>query len=186
MGLVNHLKQLWRKPQKTEVHKRLIQWRREPVCQRIERPTRLDRARALGYRAKPGIFIVRVRNSRGGHTRPWRTKGRRSKAQTRNLTLRKNYRLIAEERAEKAFVNCEVLNSYPVARDGKYIWHEVIMVDRKHPSVVSDHRTKWISGQRGRASRGITSAGKKVRGLHHKGKGTEKARPSRRSNSRRQ
>lgn len=186
MGLVNYLRQVWRKPVKTVSHNRLIEWRRDTACKRIEKPTRLDRARALGYRAKPGIFIVRIRTKRGGHTRPWRTKGRRSKAQTRRLTLRKNYRLIAEERASSRYVNCEVLNSYPVARDGKFIWHEVIMVDRKHPSVVSDSRTKWISKQRGRAHRGLTSAGKKVRGLHHKGKGAEKARPSRRAHNRRQ
>jgi large subunit ribosomal protein L15e len=29
---------------------RLIQWRREPAIIRIERPTRLDRARRLGYK----------------------------------------------------------------------------------------------------------------------------------------
>jgi large subunit ribosomal protein L15e len=189
MGVIAKLKTLWRKPtaeSKAAQRERLLLWRREQVCVRIKNPTRLDRARALGYIAKQGIILVRIRLLRGGHSRPKRVKGRRSKAMTRRLTLRKGYRQIAEERAGKNYVNCEVLNSYYVTKDGKHIWYEVILVDREHPVVKADSRVSWISNKRGRAQRGLTSAGRKTRGLRHKGKGVEKARPSRRAHDRRQ
>jgi len=164
----------------------MIKWRREPVTTRIERPTRLDRARALGYRAKQGIFIVRQRVSRGSHRRPDWSGGRHSHNMGARLNLRKNYQLIAEERAGESYLNCEVLNSYYVAEDGKNYWYEVILVDKEHPSVLADNRTSWISTQHGRAYRGLTSAGKKVRGLRYKGLGSEKTRPSRGAYLRRQ
>ena len=81
-------------------------------------------------------------------------------------------RLIAEERAARKFPNLEVLNSYWIWEDGRFKWFEVIMVD---PVLLPDHP---IVGQTGRAFRGLTSAGKEVRGLHHRGLGAEKARPS--------
>lgn len=188
MGLYKYLSNNWREnimPAELK-RERLIQWRREPVTLRIERPTRLDRARALGYSAKLGIFVVRQRVSRGSHRRPDWSGGRHSSNMGARLNLRKNYRLIAEERTAKVYPNCEVLNSYYVVEDGKHYWYEVIMLDRAHPSVLADKRTSWIAGEHGRAFRGLTSAGKKVRGLRHKGMGAEKARPSRRAHSRRQ
>lgn len=186
MGVYQRFALLWKKPKNLgELWKeRLIAWRREPVTVRLERPTRIDRARALGYKAKPGIIVVRQRVLRGGHTRPQIRKGRRSKAQTRRLTLHKNYKQIAEERASRKFSNCEVLNSYYVGEDGKNYWYEIILVDRTHPQTVSSG-LRWVGRAKGRAHRGLTSAGKKTRGLHKKGKGVEKARPSRRSQGRR-
>ncbi|HFC49221.1 MAG TPA: 50S ribosomal protein L15e, partial [Thermofilum sp.] len=38
---------------------RLIQWRRQPTIMRVEKPTRINRARAFGYKAKPGYVVVR-------------------------------------------------------------------------------------------------------------------------------
>lgn len=188
MGIFKYLQQSWRKNGMDSGLKRnrLIAWRREPSTHRIEQPTRPARARSLGYRAKPGIIVVRQRLLRTAHKRPRINKGRRTKRQGSKITLRKNYQQIAEERASKAYVNCEVLNSYYVAEDGKYYWFEVILADRAHPQVKADKRSSHVSRQRGRAHRGITSAGRKTRGLRHKGSGTAKARPSRRAHSRRQ
>ncbi|MEM4224895.1 MAG: 50S ribosomal protein L15e, partial [Desulfurococcaceae archaeon] len=45
---------------------KLIKWRREPSVVRIDKPSRLDRARALGYKAKVGFIVVRVRVRKGG------------------------------------------------------------------------------------------------------------------------
>jgi len=43
----------WKSPKKSYVgglrRERLIEWRREPAVIRLKRPTRLDRARSLGY-----------------------------------------------------------------------------------------------------------------------------------------
>ncbi len=162
-------KQIWRE--------RLIKWRREPSTIRIEHPTKLDRARSLGYKAKKGFIVVRQRVPGGGHRR-YGLGGRRSKASRHNLVLNKSYKQIAEERANNKYVNCEVLNSYEVAKDGKHYWFEVILIDRDSPSILADKNIAWISNVRGRVYRGLTSAGKSTRGLLHKGIGAEGLRPS--------
>ncbi|MBU1975205.1 MAG: 50S ribosomal protein L15e [Nanoarchaeota archaeon] len=182
MGYLKYVRDLWKKPKENLGdlwQERLILWRREPSTVRIPRPTRIDRARSLGYVAKDGFVIVRQRLKRGGKQRPNIQKGRRSKHSTQRLTLKISYQRIAEERANKKYPNCEVLNSYWVAEDGIYAWYEVILVDRDHPAILSDPRLGWIKGQRNRVGRGLTSSGKKARGLRNKGKGAEKARPSR-------
>ena len=78
--------------------------------------------------------------------------------------------------------NLEILNSYWVAEDGRYKWYEVILVDPNHPVILSDSKINWICNRahKGRVHRGLTSAGKKSRGLMNKGKGAEKLRPSKR------
>jgi large subunit ribosomal protein L15e len=64
----------------------------------------------------------------------------------------------------------EVLNSYWVGADGKYKYYEIIMVDPNHPEIKNDASLNWVARQKGRAFRGLTAAGKKSRGLRHKGK----------------
>ena len=186
MGLAKYLRAAYKQPKKNLkelYHTRLIQFRRDPATLRLEFPTRIDRARALGYKSKQGVFVVRQRVKRGGHVRKKRS-GKKSSRQTTKLILHKNYRQIAEERANRKFVNCEVLNSYWVARDGQHYWFEVIMVDPHSPQVSADKSLSWVKAQRGRAHRGLTSAGRKARGLRWKGKGAEKVRPGRRANKR--
>lgn len=188
MGIYKYLKNAWQNNKdESSLQKLYVEWRRQPTTHRVEYPFRLDRARALGYIAKPGIFVVRQRVSSGGHKRPDWSGGRHSSNMGVRLNLRKNYKLIAEERAARKFKNCEVLNSYFVGHDSKNYWFEVIMADRTNPSVLSDKRTSWLSNgaQQGRVFRGLTSSGRKVRGLRNKGMGAEKARPSRRSHFRR-
>ncbi len=87
----------------------------------------------------------------------------------------KNMRLIAEERAGRRFPNLEVLNSYWVWEDGRFKWYEVIMVD---PMILPDHP---VAFQTRRVFRGLTSAGKQARGLHNRGLGAEKVRPSKKA-----
>jgi len=188
MSLYKYIRKAWKRPKETlsELWKsRLIQWRREPVTLRIDRPTRLDRARSLGYKAKPGFLIVRQRVLRGGHERAHDMRGRRSKHSSYRVDLDKSYQRLCEERANRKYVNCEVLNSYWVAKDGKYYWYEVILVDRTHPSILADNNINWISLKQGRVYRGLTSSGKKGRGLRNKGKGAEKLRPSKTANLKR-
>ena len=166
---------------------RLITWRQEGAVTRIERPTRLDRARGLGYKAKPGYIVVRARVRRGGRRKPWPRAGRRSKRMTTHKTPSKNLQLIAEERAARRFSNLEVLGSYWVGEDGRYKWFEVLFVDPHHPQIKNDMRINWItaSQHRHRVYRGLTSAGKRVRGLRGRGTGHEHFRPSLRARRRR-
>ncbi len=166
---------------------RLIKWRKEDNYSTIEHPTRLDRARALGYKAKQGVTLVRVRVRRGGLRKRRIAKGRRAKRKgILRITMKKNTQRIAEERVGKRYPNMEVLNSYPVGQDGMHRWFEVILVDPYNPSVQSDRHLNWLSNQvhSSRAFRGLTSAGKRGRGLRWKGKGVEKVRPSVRANDR--
>lgn len=148
---------------------------------RIERPTRIDRARSLGYKAKQGIVVVRVNVRRGGlgHIRP--NRGRRTQKMGKNkVSGGMSIQRIAEARADRKYPNLEVLNSYWVGEDGKHKWFEVILVDPHHPVIKSDKNLNWICDPaiRGRATRGKTSAGRKGRGMATRGKGTEKTRPS--------
>jgi large subunit ribosomal protein L15e len=100
------------------------------------------------------------------------------------ITTGKSLKRMAEERAAKRYPNMEVLNSYWVGEDGKNVWYEIILVDKHHPSIIADKDLNWICGSahKNRVFRGKTSAGRKGRGLHWKGKGAEKARPSVRAN----
>ena len=190
MGLYKYIREVWKKPKSSLGSlwtERLIKWRREESTTRIEKPTRLDRARSLGYRAKPGIIMIRQRVLRGGHKRPTIRAGRRSRNFGQRMDLDKSYQRVAEERASAKFTNCTVLNSYWVAKDGKYYWYEIILVDRTHPAIVSDKTLSWITEKqhKSRAFRGLTSTGRKNRGLRHKGKGAEHLRPSKTANFKR-
>ena len=179
MGMYKYIRELWKSPKKNlgEIQRqRLILWRRQPTTMRIEHPTRIDRARSLGYKAKQGFIIVRQRVRRGGKMRPDIKGGRRPKASRQKKILDKNYQQIAEERAARSFTNCEVLNSYYSGEDGKNYWYEIIMIDRHHPNIMNDINLRNIAAQKGRVFRGLTSAGKKSRGLRNKGFGAEKAR----------
>tara|TARA_A100001037_G_C15131903_1_gene629116 strand:+ start:605 stop:1111 length:507 start_codon:yes stop_codon:yes gene_type:complete len=159
----------------------MSQWRREPVFQRIAKPTRIDAARRVGYKAKQGVTVIRTRIRRGGLRKSKiNAKRKPSKMGMRKITMAKSTQRLAEERVGKKYPNMEVLNSYWVGQDGKNKFFEVILVDPHHPSIKSDKHLGWITGSshRGRAHRGKTSAGKRGRGLHNKGKGAEKLRPS--------
>ena len=62
--MYSYIQKLWKKPTQNmgaEYKQKLIDWRHEPAISRVARPTRVDRARRLGYRAKQGIIVVRAR-----------------------------------------------------------------------------------------------------------------------------
>ena len=167
---------------------RLIEFRKEKsAVVRIEKPTNIARAHKLGYKAKKGFIIVRARIRKGSglHRRP--VSGRRPKRMGVNkLTRRLNIQAMAEQRASRKYPNCEVLNSYYIGDDGQSHYFEIILVDTHAPEIASDKEINWICEKqhKGRAFRGLTSRGKKSRGLRWKGKGAENARPSLRANKR--
>jgi len=166
---------------------RMISWRRGASTQRVDYPTRLDRARALGYKAKEGYIVVRSRVRRGGRNRPKIMGGRRPRRMAYSkLTVKKSIQWMAEERAADKYPNMEVLNSYYVGEDGLYKYYEIIMVDRAAPEVYGKKQISWISEPQntGRVYRGLTSAGFKGRGLRTGRTGSNKSRPSIRSNGR--
>ncbi len=162
-----------------------IEYRKGRSVQRVERPTKIHRARTLGYKAKQGFIVVRARIRKGGmhKVRPKMGRKPRSLGVTK-YTTGKNLQWIAEERANRKYPNMEVLNSYKLFADGKHHYYEVILVDPHHPVIKSDPKINWIldSSHKKRVTRGLTSAGRRSRGLHKKGWGSEKTRPSVRAN----
>ena len=178
-GMYHYLRQAWKKPDPKMLRELMIKWRAENAVNKIEKPTRLDRARALGYKAKKGFVVARVRVKRGGRQRIRTNKGRKSSKHTIRKTLMMNYRWVAEQRAQKQFVNLEVLNSYNLGKDGQHYFYEVILVDYSRPEIKNDPVINWICKKTNqhRVHRGLTSAAKKSRGLRNKSP-TNKARPS--------
>lgn len=146
-----YLRQAWRKPDESFVdglmRERAIRWRRQPSIVRIDKPTRIDRARRLGYKDKKGFVVVRVRVRRGGRRKIRPRMGRSQKHMgVAKYTPAKSLQLIAEERAARRYPNLEVLNSYWVWEDGTSKWFEVILVDPHHYIIKSDKILNWISG----------------------------------------
>ncbi len=185
MGMYSYHAVAWNRPSESYVQpllrQRLPVWGKGESVVRVERPLRLDRAHALGYKAKQGIIVVRSRVRKGGRRKQRLDTGRKpGKLGVAKITSKKSIQVIAEERAARRYPNMEVLNSYWVGEDGKYKYYEVILYDPAHPSVRNDKDLKRLTEKqhRGRAHRGLTSAGKHSRGLRRKGKGAEKVRPS--------
>ncbi len=73
MGAYKYLEELWRKKQsdlfRFLLRVRCWQYRQLTPIHRAPHPTRPDKARRLGYKAKQGYVIYRVRVRRGGRKR---------------------------------------------------------------------------------------------------------------------
>jgi len=165
---------------------RCWEYRQLPALHKLTRPTRPDKARRLGYKRKQGYIIYRVRVCRGGRKRPVPKGIVYGKPATQGINQLKNQRslrCIAEERAGRALGGLRVLNSYWVNQDATYKYFEVILVDPFHGAIRGDPRIRWITRaiHKHRELHGLTSAGKKSRGLRGKGYRYRKNRPSRKA-----
>jgi large subunit ribosomal protein L15e len=171
MGAYKYMRETYQKELKEGsplMKARLIQWRTEPTVRRAERPTNLARARTLGYKAKDGYIIVRVTIDKGRRRRPTPMKGRKPAHQYLFVQPGLSTRAQAEQKANRKYMNMEVLNSYFIGEDGMHKFFEIILVDPERTGL--DLLKK-------RAFRGLTSAGVKVRGWRSWGK----SKPRRRS-----
>ena len=129
---------MW-KSNNDELKSKSISWRREPVLYKIPRPSRLDRARRLGYKAKQGIIVVRARVGRGGMRKQRAVSGRRPKhIGVVHIKQGTSMRKVAEQRVSKKFPNMEVLGSYYLHKDGRHLWYEIILSDPAHPRIYKD------------------------------------------------
>jgi len=185
MGVTKYLREAWKKPDTKILRARMIEWRKNEAIVKVDRPLRLDKAKSLGYKAKKGVTVVRIKVGRGGHKRTRPRKARRTKRLHIRKNLRMNYKEIAETRVAKKYTNMEVLGSYWVGKDGMNYFYEVILVDRNKPEIKSDKElSKFIKAPKKRALRGLTSAGKKARGQKNSRVKNPKAFPSLRANRR--
>jgi large subunit ribosomal protein L15e len=184
MGMYKHIEKRFQEEYKERsdvLKRRITEWRDGPAVARVERPTNLARARRLGYKAKQGVIIARVKVERGMRKRLKPRGGRKPSKSGRFYAYRKSSQAVAEERASRRFSNCEVLNSYFIGEDGKYRFFETILLDRSSPAVMSDSQYAGVISMKGRAYRGLTNAGLKHRGMARRSFGTIKNRPSVRS-----
>jgi large subunit ribosomal protein L15e len=152
---------------------RAWEYRQLPKITRVTHPTRPDKARRLGYKAKQGYVIYRVAVRRGGRKRqvPKGIVYGKPKHAGIFVTAVRNLKSVAEERVGRKADNLRVLNSYWINQDATYKYYEVILVDPSHNAIRNDPRINWIvKGQhKHREQRGLTSSGRKYRGLRKKG-----------------
>ncbi|KAF8379203.1 hypothetical protein HHK36_028632 [Tetracentron sinense] len=217
LGAYKYVSELWRKKQSDVMRflqrVRCWEYRQHPSIVRVTRPTRPDKARRLGYKAKQehvphdetadkaidsgedhgrshdtfeGYVIYRVRVRRGGRKRPVPkgiVYGKPTNQGITQLKFQRSKRSVAEERAGRKLGGLKVLNSYWINEDSTYKYFEIILVDAAHNAIRNDPRINWICKpvHKHRELRGLTSAGKKYRGLRGKGHLNHKARPSRRA-----
>lgn len=94
---------------------RCWEYRQQPAIVRLTRPTRPDKARRLGYKAKQGYVVYRVRVRRGGRKRPVPkgiVYGKPTNQGVTQLKFQRSKRSVAEERAGRKLGGLRVLNSY--------------------------------------------------------------------------
>jgi large subunit ribosomal protein L15e len=133
---------MW-KSNSDELKRKAINWRKEPSIYRIPRPSRLDRARKIGYKAKQGVVVVRARVGRGGMRKQRPVAGRRPKhLGVVRIKQGTSMRKVAERRVGEKFPNLEVMGSYYLHKDGMHQWIEVVLADPMHGSVSKDREMR--------------------------------------------
>jgi large subunit ribosomal protein L15e len=177
MGAYKYLEELWKKKQSDVLRflfrMRSWEYRQGSKVTSVSRPTRPDKARRLGYKAKEGYSIVRVAVRRGGRKRPVRKGKVFGKPKHCGIVIKakRNLRSYAEGRAGRYASNLRVLNSYWVTEDASHKYFEIIMVDPSHAKIRNDPRINWITRavMKHREARGLTSAGRAHRGIRVSG-----------------
>ncbi|CAI0514498.1 unnamed protein product [Linum tenue] len=119
MGAYKYVSELWRKKQSDVMRflqrVRCWEYRQHPSIVRVNHPTRPDKARRLGYKAKQGYVVYRVRVRRGGRKRPVPkgiVYGKPTNQGVTQLKFQRSKRSVAEERAGRKLGGLRVLNSY--------------------------------------------------------------------------
>merc|ERR1711872_315557 len=151
MGAYKYVNELWRKKQSDVMgfflRARTWQYRQLSRVHRASQPTRVEKARRLGYRAKQGFVIYRVRVRRGSRKKPVAkgcTYGKPTHHGINQMKFQRSPQSIAEERVGRKIGSLRVLNSYWVGEDSTYKYYEVIMVDPAHTAIRRDPRIQWI------------------------------------------
>merc|ERR1712189_113263 len=130
MGAYKYVNELWRKKQSDVMgfllRVRTWQYRQLSRVHRASQPTRIEKARRLGYRAKQG-FVYRVRVRRGSRKKPVAkgcTYGKPTHHGINQMKFQRSLQSIAEERVGRKIGSLRVLNSYWVGEDSTYKYYE--------------------------------------------------------------
>jgi large subunit ribosomal protein L15e len=173
MGCYKYLEELYKRKQcdllRFVLRVRAWQLRQLSAIHRASRPTRPDKARRLGYKAKQGFVIYRVRVKRGGRKKPvpkGAVCGKPTNQGVSEIKFQRSHQSVAEERAGRKCGGLRVLNSYWICEDGTYKYFEVILVDPAHKVIRNDPRINWICNavHKHREMRALTAAGRKNKG----------------------
>ena len=122
-----------------EIRKSAIEWRKQPAFHRVEKPSRITKARRLGYKAKQGIVVIRTRVGTGGMRRQRPVAGRRQKhLGVTRIKADINMQQVAENRTAEKYKNLKLLGSYFLYKDGFHYWFEIILADKAHPRISKD------------------------------------------------
>lgn len=120
MGAYKYLEELFKKKQsdllRFLLRVRTWQYRHLAAIHRASRPTRPDKARRLGYKAKQGYVIYRIRVRRGGRKRPvpkGATYGKPVHMGVNHLKFQRSLRSVAEVRMKFLMLYC-VCNSQKI------------------------------------------------------------------------
>jgi len=134
--------QVWLKMLKEnpmELRQRAVVWRNENAVTRVEKPSRIARARRLGYKAKQGIIVVRMRVGTGGMRKERPRGGRRPKhLGVTKIKADVSMKQVAERRILQRYPNMKLLGSYFLYKDGMHYWFEIILADPSHPRIAKD------------------------------------------------
>jgi len=122
-----------------ELRQRAVVWRNENAVTRVEKPSRIARARRLGYKAKQGIIVVRMRVGTGGMRKQRPRGGRRPKhLGVTKIKADVSMKQVAERRVLERYPNMKLLGSYFLYKDGMHYWFEIILADPSHPRIAKD------------------------------------------------
>ena len=134
--------QVWLKMLKEnpmELRQRAVIWRNENAVTRVEKPSRIARARRLGYKAKQGIIVIRMRVGTGGMRKQRPRGGRRPKhLGVTKIKADVSMKQVAERRVLERYPNMKLLGSYFLYKDGMHYWFEVVLADPSHPRIAKD------------------------------------------------
>ena len=129
---------LW-KENAPEIRDRVVRWRKQEAVTRIEKPSRIQRARRLGYKAKQGIVVIRMRVGTGGMRKQRPRGGRRPKhLGVTRIKADVSMKEVAENRVLERYPNMKLLGSYFIYKDGMHYWFEIILADPSHPRIAKD------------------------------------------------
>ena len=106
---------------------RLVAWHREPTVMRVDGPTNLPRAHALGYKATKQYIVVRVRISKGKRARRKADLGRKPGKNRKEVNPGRPLDYYAAGKAARKFTNLQVAGAYFVGQSGTEKYFEVIM-----------------------------------------------------------
>ena len=134
--------QVWLKMLKEnpmELRQRAVIWRNENALTRVEKPSRIARARRLGYKAKQGIIVIRMRVGTGGMRKQRPRGGRRPKhLGVTKIKADVSMKQVSERRVLERYPNMKLLGSYFLYKDGMHYWFEIILADPSHPRIAKD------------------------------------------------